>query len=134
MQYHDSTKPIGIVTERVETPEGVMFAARISATRAGDESLTLAQDGVLDSVSVGATPTEWTMVDGVMHVTAAVWSELSMVSEGAFADAKIHQIAAQSEPPEEFRLFGGLGIPFEPEFGIVCEEPTGDGQRFAGTY
>jgi phage head maturation protease len=97
MQYHDSTKPIGIVTERVETPEGVMFAARISATNAGDEALTLAQDGVLDSVSVGATPTEWTMVDGVMHVTASVWSELSMVSEGAFADAKIHQIAAQSD-------------------------------------
>ena len=97
MQYHDSTKPIGIVTERVETPEGVMFAARISATRAGDESLTLAQDGVLDSVSVGATPTEWTMVDGVMHVTASVWSELSMVSEGAFADAKILQISAQSD-------------------------------------
>jgi hypothetical protein len=85
------------VTERVETPEGVMFAARISATNAGDEALTLAQDGVLDSVSVGATPTEWTMVDGVMHVTAAIWSELSMVSEGAFADAKIHQIAAQSD-------------------------------------
>jgi phage head maturation protease len=97
MQYHDSTKPIGIVTERVETPEGVMFAARISATNAGDEALTLAQDGVLDSVSVGATPTEWEMVDGVMHVTAAIWSELSMVSEGAFADAKIHQIAAQSD-------------------------------------
>jgi hypothetical protein len=97
MQYHDSTKPIGIVTERVETPEGVMFAARISATGAGDEALTLAQDGVLDSVSVGATPTEWTMVDGVMHVTASIWSELSMVSEGAFADAKIHQIAAQSD-------------------------------------
>jgi hypothetical protein len=37
------------------------------------------------------------MVDGVMHVTAAIWSELSMVSEGAFADAKIHQIAAQSD-------------------------------------
>jgi len=96
-QYHDSTKPIGILTERVETPEGVMFAARISNTSAGDEALTLAQDGVLDSVSVGATPTEWEMVDGVMHVTAAIWSELSMVSEGAFADAKIHQIAAQSD-------------------------------------
>ena len=96
-QYHDSTKPIGILTERVETPEGVMFAARISNTSAGDEALTLAQDGVLDSVSVGATPTEWEMVDGVMHVTAAIWSELSMVSVGAFADAKIHQIAAQSD-------------------------------------
>ncbi len=33
----------------------------------------------------------------ILHVTAAVWSELSMVSEGAFADAKIHQIAAQSD-------------------------------------
>lgn len=96
-QYHDSTKPIGILTERVETPDGVMFAARISQTVAGDEALTLAKDGVLDSVSVGATPTEWEMVGDVMHVTAATWSELSMVSQGAFDSAKIHQIAAQSD-------------------------------------
>lgn len=96
-QYHDSTKPIGILTERVETPEGVMFAARISNTGAGDEALTLAQDGVLDSVSVGATPTEYEMVGNVMHVSAAIWSELSMVAQGAFPDAKIHQIAAQSD-------------------------------------
>jgi phage head maturation protease len=97
MQYHDATKPIGIVTERVETPEGVMFAARISATAAGDEALTLAQDLVLDSVSVGATPVDYEMVGDVMHVKSAIWSELSMVSEGAFSDAKIHQIAAQSD-------------------------------------
>jgi|LakMenEpi03Aug12_release.lakeMendotaPanAssembly.Ray.scaffolds.fasta_scaffold93227_7 phage head maturation protease len=120
MQYHDSTKPIGIVTERVETPEGVMFAARISATAAGDDALTLAQDGVLDSVSVGATPTEWTMVDGVMHVTASYWSELSMVSEGAFADAKIHQIAAQSD----------IGLPeTEPDAEEIENEETTETQE-----
>ena len=57
---HDSTNAIGIVTDRVDTPEGMLFTAKISKTQAGDEALILAMDGVLDSVSVGVNPTKFT--------------------------------------------------------------------------
>lgn len=104
-QYHDNTKPIGLVTERVETPEGMLFTARISDTTAGREALTLMADQVLDAVSVGATPTEWSYDEnGTMVVTAAKWLELSVVPIGAFESARIHQIAASvsnNEPKAE---------------------------------
>jgi HK97 family phage prohead protease len=92
--YHDSTQPVGVVTERVETDEGMMFSARIAATAAGDEALVLAQEGVLDSVSVGINPTKWKMDGDTMVVKAAQWVELSLVPVPAFAGAVITDIAA----------------------------------------
>ena len=56
--YHDSTQPIGVVTERTEVGNFVMFEAKISETVLGNESLQLAKDGVLDSLSVGVEPVE----------------------------------------------------------------------------
>ena len=92
--YHDSTQPVGVVTERVETEEGMLFSARIAATSAGDEALVLAQEGVLDSVSVGINPTKWRMDGDTMVVKAAEWVELSLVPVPAFAGAVITDIAA----------------------------------------
>jgi HK97 family phage prohead protease len=92
--YHDSTQPVGVVTERVETEEGMLFSARIAPTAAGDEALVLAQEGVLDSVSVGINPTKWKMDGDTMVVKAAEWVELSLVPVPAFAGAVITDIAA----------------------------------------
>jgi len=92
---HDNNQAIGIVTERVETEEGMMFTAKISKTLAGDEALQLALDGVLDSVSVGVNPTKTRAnEDGSVTVLAADWIELSMVPVPAFAGAVITDIAA----------------------------------------
>ncbi|MGL4265860.1 MAG: HK97 family phage prohead protease, partial [Weissella cibaria] len=94
---HDSNQIVGKVVERVDTPQGMMFTAKISATRLGDEALTLANDGVIDAVSVGVTPTKFSYdEEGVMIVEAANWSELSLVSEGAFSGAVITEVAASA--------------------------------------
>jgi HK97 family phage prohead protease len=96
--YHDATQPVGLVTERVDTEEGMLFSAKIAATAAGDEALTLAMEGVLDSVSVGVNPTKYKYdKDGVMVITAADWLELSMVPVPAFAGAAITDVAAAAE-------------------------------------
>ena len=101
---HDATNAIGIVTERVDTPEGMMFTAKISKTQAGDEALILAMDGVLDSVSVGVNPIKYTTAkDGTVTVTAADWIELSLVPVPAFAGAIITDIAA-SIPQDESEI------------------------------
>jgi HK97 family phage prohead protease len=93
--YHDSTQPVGLVTARQDTPEGMLFEARISSTAAGDEALTLATDGVLDSVSVGISATEFSYnEDGVMVITQAEWQELSLVPQPAFAGATIEKVMA----------------------------------------
>jgi HK97 family phage prohead protease len=99
--YHDSSQPVGLVTERVDTAEGMMFSARISATVAGDEALTLALDGVLDSVSVGVNPTRFSYDDeGTMIVTEAEWLELSLVPIPAFAGAIIENVLASAQEPD----------------------------------
>ena len=100
---HDANQIVGKVVERVDTPQGMMFTAKISATRLGDEALTLANDGVIDAVSVGVTPTKFSYDEqGVMIVEAANWSELSLVSEGAFSGAVITEVAASApEAPTE---------------------------------
>ena len=99
--YHDSSQPVGLVTERVDTAEGMMFSARISATAAGDEALTLALDGVLDSVSVGVNPTKFSYDDeGTMIVTEAEWLELSLVPIPAFAGAVIENVLASAQEPD----------------------------------
>ena len=99
--YHDSSKVIGTVTERLETPEGMLFVAKVSNTRDGDEALILAADGALPEVSVGVEPIKFKYdKKGTMIVTQASWSELSLVSRGAF-DAPIQQVAASTPEEEE---------------------------------
>lgn len=100
VMHHDVTQPVGVVTDRQVTDAGMQFTARISATALGNEALTLAADGVFDAVSIGATPIDYVWQDGVMVVAKAAWNELSMVTFGAFAEAKITQVAASLEANE----------------------------------
>jgi hypothetical protein len=103
--YHNSEMPIGVVTERTEIDNFVMFEAKISETALGNESLQLAMDGVLDSLSVGAIPVEFSFDEaGTMIVTKAEWQELSLLPYGAFEAAKVERVAAsihQNEPEVE---------------------------------
>jgi uncharacterized protein len=94
--YHDASKPVGIVAERVDTPEAMLASMKISRTALGDEALVLAGDGVMD-VSVGVNPTKFAYDDqGRMIVEAADWMELSLVPIPAFAGATITEVAAQA--------------------------------------
>lgn len=95
LMHHDSTLPVGLVTERVDTETAMLFSARISDTVAGNEALTLALDGVIDGVSVGIIAREFTFDDGVLVVSAADWRELSMTPFPAFSAAAITDVAAE---------------------------------------
>jgi HK97 family phage prohead protease len=101
--YHDASMPVGVVTERVDTEQGMMFSAKISATSLGNDALVMAQDGTIDQVSVGVNPTKFSYDEaGTMIIEAADWTELSLVPIGAFGDmANITKVAAsihQEEP------------------------------------
>lgn len=95
--YHDSTKVVGSVVERVDTAEAMLASMKISRTALGDEALVLAADGVMD-VSVGVNILESTEdKKGRIIVTAAEWMELSLVPIPAFAGATITDVAAQAD-------------------------------------
>jgi|694.fasta_scaffold14184_3 HK97 family phage prohead protease len=99
--YHDASQPVGVVTERVETPEAMLFSAKISATTLGNDALVMAADGTIDQVSVGVNPKEFSFDEaGRMIITAADWVELSLVPVGAFGDAaNITKVAASIHHP-----------------------------------
>jgi phage head maturation protease len=95
--YHDSTKVVGSVVERVGTEEAMLASMKISRTALGDEALVLAADGVMD-VSVGVNILEATEdAQGRLIVTSAEWLELSLVPIPAFAGATITDVAASAE-------------------------------------
>ena len=101
--YHDSTMPVGIVSERVDTPDGMLFTAKISASSQGQDAMIMLSEGVIDQVSIGVTPTKFAFDEaGTMIVEAADWVELSLVPVGAFGDAAaITQVAASIHQPTE---------------------------------
>ena len=94
--YHDASKPVGIVAERVDTGTEMIASMKISRTSLGDEALVLAADGVMD-VSVGVNPIEFEYDDeGRMIVSKGEWLELSLVPIPAFAGATITEVAASA--------------------------------------
>jgi HK97 family phage prohead protease len=118
---HDSTSAIGLVVSRESTPDGMLFTAKISDTVQGNEAMTLMKDGVLDSVSIGITPTAFAYDEaGVMEISAATWTELSVVAVPAFAGAQITEIAA-SIPQDE------------PEISTIETEPTQETETMSET-
>ena len=98
--YHDASKPVGIVAERVDTGTEMLASMKISRTGLGDEALVLAADGVMD-VSVGVNPIEFEYDDeGRMIVSRGEWLELSLVPIPAFAGATITDVAASAAQPD----------------------------------
>ena len=101
LEYHDNTRVIGRVTERVASDEGLMFSATLSKTRAADDAMALLADGSISAVSIGAVPIKFKRVNGVMEVSEARMIELSLVSFPAYADAEIQSVYASAEDEEE---------------------------------
>jgi HK97 family phage prohead protease len=101
-QFHDPTRPVGVVSERVNTDEAALFVATFAENvQAASEAAALVEQGVVDAVSVGAVPVKFSYDENnVMVVESARWLELSLVPYGAFDEARItgiHQIAAGAD-------------------------------------
>jgi uncharacterized protein len=110
---HESSQIIGQVVERQDIGNAMLFVAKVSQTRLGDEAMTLIADGTLSEVSVGVQVEKFSYnEEGVMIVEKATWQELSVVSQPAFASSVITEIAASNDE----------SIPqTEPEADVVSE-------------
>ena len=125
LEQHDTNRVIGIVTARTETDEGMTFTARISASRAGDDVLELVKDGALDSVSVGVDPIDAEYDDaGVLVIAKANWRELSVVTEPAFEDARIVEVAATSVAPSSTNTEDNMNTEANTPVEVPAAAPT----------
>lgn len=98
---HDGRRPVGKLVSHSANPSGIMGEMKISATTAGSDVLVEAADGLRDGISVGANIIEHTVKDGNIVVTAAELVEVSLVTNPAFAEARVTQVAASADDETE---------------------------------
>jgi HK97 family phage prohead protease len=115
---HNRQAPIGRASRLEATDSTVTGAFKIAGTRAGDDALLEASEGLRDGMSVGVRVLKAASVEGVLRVTAAQLEEVSLVAFPAIASAKVATVAA-SEPND-------------PEADPAPETPT-EGQEMEST-
>lgn len=98
---HDRTRLTGKVTHAQESPMGMHVKARVAATLLGDETLTLAGEGIITGFSVEVIPTEYTFeaddqYGELMVVSQGEWVGLAVTPNPAFGQARITHVAASA--------------------------------------
>jgi HK97 family phage prohead protease/HK97 family phage major capsid protein len=117
LSQHDSKKVIGkMLSAEVRPNDGIYAVFRLSRSTAGSDALVMAQEGLVNGLSIGAEilaskPSR----DGHTVVTAAKLKEVSLVTEPAFKSAQVLEIAAEEVIPAE---------PTQPESETVVEDTT----------
>lgn len=99
---HDRTRPLGRgIGDSLEvSPAGISMAFKIAPTNAGNDALIEAAEGLRPAFSIEANVNEYTIEKGVMVVSSANLEAVAHVTNPAFKDAQISQVAA-SEPDDE---------------------------------
>jgi HK97 family phage major capsid protein len=103
LSQHDSKKVIGkMLSAEVRPNDGIYAVFRLSRSTAGSDALVMAQEGLVNGLSIGAEilaskPSR----DGHTVVTAAKLKEVSLVTEPAFKSAQVLEIAAEEVLPAE---------------------------------
>lgn len=102
---HDFAQAIGKAVSLTETAAGLMAVFKVARGDAGDRALILAEDGVLDGLSVGVGPGgTYAEVDGVQHATSAPLLEISLTPSPAFDDARVTDVAASATTERTFAM------------------------------
>jgi HK97 family phage prohead protease len=102
LMSHDNTKPVGRMQSLESRKDGLYASFKVSASSRGSDAILLAQEQLMDGLSVGVEVTASEPKKDYLLVTAAVLRETSLVEQAAFSSAAVQKIAAsQSEAVEE---------------------------------
>ena len=116
LSQHDIKKPVGKMISAETRPDGIYAVFRLSRSTGGNDTLVMAQEGLVTGLSIGAeiissAPSR----DGHTVVTAARLKEVSVVTEAAFKSAKITSIAAEEAAPAVTEVVEPTNTPTESE-------------------
>ena len=99
---HEMARPIGKMVSAESTPDGVVATFKLGSSTRATDALIEASEGLKNGLSVGARIVDYaTDKDGRMIVSAATLREVSLVTEPAFAEARVLEVAASATPTEE---------------------------------
>ena len=121
---HDRTRPLGRgIGDSLEvSPAGISMAFKIAPTGAGNDALVEASEGLRPAFSIEANVNEYTIEKGVMVVSSAKLEAVAHVTNPAFKDAQISQVAACD--PEDQTTEAETPAEDEPQETTVDEVTT----------
>jgi HK97 family phage prohead protease/HK97 family phage major capsid protein len=97
LRDHDHKQPIGVAVRLTDTDAGLEASFKVARGAEGDRALELAEDGVLDGLSVGVefAPDGWSVdADGVRDVSNAALTEISLTAMPGYTDARLTSVKA----------------------------------------
>jgi HK97 family phage prohead protease len=105
LMSHDNSKPVGRMQSITSAKDGLYASFKVSASSRGTDAILLAQEQLMDGLSVGVEVTASKPEKDYLLVTAATLREVSLVESAAFASAAVQKIAAQAgETPVDAAL------------------------------
>ena len=121
---HDRTRPLGRgIGDSLEvSPAGISMAFKIAPTGAGNDALVEASEGLRPAFSIEANVNEYSIEKGVMVVSSAKLEAVAHVTNPAFKDAQISQVAACD--PEDQTTEAEIPAEDEPQETTVDEVTT----------
>jgi HK97 family phage prohead protease len=132
LMSHDNSKVVGRMRTYSADDQGMYASFSISRSTAGSDAILLAQEQLMDGLSVGVEVTASEPKDGYLLVTAASLREVSLVESAAFSTAAVQSISASESETEEIQT---QPTETESEAAVTTapENPTEDKAEEAAT-
>jgi HK97 family phage prohead protease len=97
LMSHDNSKVVGRMRTVESKRDGMYASFSVSRSTAGSDAILLAQEQLMDGLSVGVEVSASEPKGDYLLVTAATLREVSLVESAAFSSAAVQSIAAQAE-------------------------------------
>ncbi len=94
LMSHDNSAVVGRMQSMTSAKDGLYASFKVSASSRGSDAILLAQEQLMDGLSVGVEVTASKPEKDYLLVTAATLREVSLVESAAFASAAVQKIAA----------------------------------------
>ena len=101
LMQHDNSKPVGRMQSVTSNKTGLYGSFKISASTRGTDAILLAQEQLMDGLSVGVEVEDSRQEKDYLLVTAATLKEVSLVESAAFPSAAVLKIAAQKDAVDD---------------------------------
>jgi len=101
LMSHDNSKPVGRMQSVTSNKTGLYGSFKVSSSTRGSDAILLAQEQLMDGLSVGVEVDDSRQEKDYLLVTAATLKEVSLVESAAFPSAAVLKIAAQENAVDE---------------------------------
>ena len=124
LMQHDNSKPVGRMQSVTSNKTGLYASFKVSASTRGSDAILLAQEQLMDGLSVGVEVDDSRQEKDYLLVTAATLKEVSLVESAAFPSAAVLKIAAKENAVDENKPTETKGETVDKTSEEVASEAT----------